>query len=114
MSTEKTRHIGAHSRVHRLSKPDGRTRETKRLKQITKDLIDHAGGAERVTATQRYLIAQTAADILRLEMFDCEVATGRVSDHAARTAYALRSSVRIALRELGLRAAVRIGGAAAA
>ena len=74
MSTEKTRHIGAHSRVHRLSKPDGRTREAKRLKQITKDLIDHAGGAERVTATQRYLIAQTAADILRLEMFDCEVA----------------------------------------
>jgi uncharacterized protein (UPF0371 family) len=105
MSTEKTRHIGAHSRANRLSKPDGRTREARRLKTITENLLNHAGGAERVTATARYLIERTAIDIVRLELLDGEMTTGRVSNPSARTAHALRNSVRLALRELGLRSA---------
>src|SRR5947207_12854550 len=95
MSTEeRTRHIGPHSRIHRLSKPDGRTREAKRLKAITQDLLAHVGGAGHVSAPQRYLIERTAIDILRLELLDGDMATGRVSDHSARIAHALRNSVR--------------------
>jgi hypothetical protein len=100
MNTQKTRDIGAHSRPHRLAKLDGRTREAKRLREITRDLTNHVGGAAQVSAAQRYLIQRTAIDILRLELLDADMATGRISDHSARIAHALRNSVRLALRDL--------------
>jgi hypothetical protein len=70
------------------------------LREITRDLTDHVGGAERANAAQRYLIARTAIDILRLELLDAEMAAGTVSNHDARVGHALRNTVRLALREL--------------
>jgi hypothetical protein len=94
--------IGGASRPNRLAKLDGRTREAKRLRQISRELTDHCGGADRVTAAQRYLIERTAIDILRLELLDNEMTMGTVSAHDARVAHALRNTVRLALRDLGL------------
>jgi hypothetical protein len=84
-----------------LAKLDGRTREARRLRQIERDLTENAGGPDRVSAPQRYLIQRTAIDILRLELLDNEMALGTVSAHDGRVAHALRNSVRLALRDLG-------------
>jgi hypothetical protein len=70
------------------------------LRQITRELSAHIGG--QPSAPQRYLIERTAVDIVRLELFDAEMAAGTISDHDARVAHALRNSVRLSLRELGL------------
>jgi len=91
--------MGGSSRSNRLRKLDGRTREAKRLRAITTDLIGHVG-PDRVTMPQRILIERTAVDLLRLELLDAEMAAGTFSDHDGRVAHALRNSVRLALREL--------------
>jgi hypothetical protein len=78
------------------------------LREIIGELTDHCGGAERVSAAQKYLIERTAIDILRLEALDVEMAAGTVSSHDARVAHALRGTVRLALRDLhahGMKAA---------
>jgi hypothetical protein len=93
--------LGAHSRRLASGKLDGRTRVARRLRAITAELTDHLGGPDRVTAPQRYLIERVAIDIVRLEALDAEMATGRISEHDARIAHALRNSVRLALREIG-------------
>jgi hypothetical protein len=72
------------------------------LRAITSDLVNHVGGPDRVTVPQRILIERTAVDLLRLELLDAEMAAGTFSDHDGRIAHALRDSVRLALRELGL------------
>lgn len=104
-AVQKGRNIGGASRPHRLAKLDGRTREARRLRQINRELTDHVGGSDRVSAAQKYLIARTAIDILRLELLDAEMAAGTVSNHDARVAHALRNTVRLALRALGMKAA---------
>jgi hypothetical protein len=86
-----------------LAKLDGRTKESRRLRQIEHELTENAGGANRVSAPQRYLIERVAIDILRLELLDAEMVAGTLSAHDGRVAHALRNSVRLALRELGMR-----------
>ena len=81
---------------------DGRTRAARRLRAITQELTEHVGGPDRVSAAQRYLIERTAIDILRLELLDGEMARGMISNHNGRVAHALRNTVRLALRELGM------------
>ena len=92
--------IGPHSRPHRLRKLDGRGREARFLRRIEKELAGHLGG--QVSVPQRILIERLAVDLLRLEMMDGKVAAGTLTDYDGRTAHALRSSVRLALRDLGL------------
>ena len=57
----------------------------------------------RSARRKRFLIQRTAIDILRLELLDVDMATGHITDHAARVAHALRNTVRLALRDLGLK-----------
>jgi hypothetical protein len=73
------------------------------LRAITEELTAHVGGPGQVSAPQRYLIQRTAIDILRLELLDHEMQAGTVSAHDARVAHALRNSVRLSLRDLGMR-----------
>lgn len=75
------------------------------MRQIESDLIGHLGGAERVSVAQRLLVERVAIDLMRLELLDAKMAAGEISDHDARIAHALRNSVRLALRDLGLKAA---------
>jgi hypothetical protein len=89
-------------RPNRLRKLDGRTREARRLREITRELVEHCGGAERVGAAQRFLIERTAVDLLRLELLDIKMTSG-MSEHDGRIAHALRNAVRLSLRELGMK-----------
>jgi hypothetical protein len=99
---KKTTAMAGIIRPERLAKLDGRTREARRLRAITADLTEHCGGAGRVSAAQRYLIQRTAVDLLRLELLDVQMATGTLSEHTGKIAHALRSSVRLSLRQLGM------------
>jgi hypothetical protein len=93
------------SRPNRLKALDGRTREARRLRIITDELTTHAGGADRINVAQKYLIQRTAIDILRLELLDHKMTMGEISEHDGRVAHALRGSVRLALRQLGMQPA---------
>ena len=53
--------------------------------------------------TQKLLIHRTARLLLRLEVFDEKITSAEMTAHDARTYNALQNSVRIALRELGLK-----------
>jgi hypothetical protein len=96
--------IGATSRRDRLRKVDGRTRIGRRLRQIERDLSAHVGG--QPSATQKILIDRLAADIVRRELYEAEIASGAdLSAHDGRVLHALQNSIRLGLRELGLRPA---------
>jgi hypothetical protein len=99
-AAKNTRRIGSESRTDRLRKLDGRTKVARRLRTITMDLVVHVGG--QPSAAQRYLIDRLAIDILRLELLDAKMAAGNFSEHDGRVAHALRNSMRLSLRELGL------------
>ena len=81
---------------------DGRSIVGRRLRSITRELTAHLGGPERVTVPQKLLIERLAVDIVRLELLDAEVIEGGISAHDARVMHALRGTVRLGLRDLGL------------
>jgi len=97
--------IGPHSSRVRLRKIDGRTGPGRYIREVQRELIDHCGGPDRVSVAQRLLIERTAVDLLRLKLIDADLADGTASDHLLRVAHALRNTVRLALRDLGLEAA---------
>jgi hypothetical protein len=92
-------------RPHRLSKIDGRSTVGRRLRAITRELIEHCGGAGQISAAQRYLVERVAIDLIRLELLDDKMAAGTISIGEGRIAHALRNSVRLALREIGMKPA---------
>jgi hypothetical protein len=87
---------------HRLRRLDGRTKEAKFLKAHKVELIQHLGGPNKVTPPQRYLIERVAADLFLLELYDEKIAAGNMTELDGRNMHALRNSVRLALKELGL------------
>jgi hypothetical protein len=99
--------IGPTSRRHRLRKIDGRTGPGRYVRQVTRELIQHCGGPDRISVAQRLLCERTAIDLLRLKLIDADLADGIASDHVLRVAHALRNTVRLALRDLGLSAAAQ-------
>jgi hypothetical protein len=80
---------------------DGRSKEGRYLRAVEADLTDHAGGA--LTTTQKILVHRCARLMLRLEIFDEKLTTGEMTGHDARTYNALQNSLRLALRDLGLK-----------
>jgi hypothetical protein len=91
-----------------LRKLDKRTRESKYLRQIESDLYAHLGGRERASAPQKLLLERTAADLLRLRLYDDRILAGEeLSDHEGRIIGALRNSVRLSLKALGLEGSAR-------
>lgn len=66
-------------------------------------LVAHVGG--KPSATQVLLIRRTARDMLTLELLDAKLTSGTVTDHDVRTHGGISNRVRLALRELGLKAA---------
>jgi len=102
--------VGPLSPRYRLRRLDGRTREAKVLRETEAQLFAHVGGRDRATAPQRYLIERVAADLLRLSLYDVKLADGTASDHDLRVQHALRNSVRLALRDLGLESPTAAAG----
>jgi len=84
-----------------LGRPDGRTREARYLRDVEAAMVEHIG---EPSFTQRVLITRAARAMLRLAQFDDQMATGKeLSDHSGRVYGALNNTLRLALRELGLK-----------
>lgn len=96
--------VGPTSPRHRLRKLDRRTREGRFLARTEAALLDHAsrGGIEQVSMPKRIIAGRVAADLLRLELLDQKMLDGAASDHDLRIGHALRNSVRLDLKALGL------------
>ena len=95
-----TPQIGSHSSRARLRSIDGRTSAGKYVRGIQRALIAECGGEGSVSAAQRLLIERTSIDLLRLRLMDHDLASGKISDHLAKVAHALRGTVRLSLRDL--------------
>jgi hypothetical protein len=80
---------------------DGRSREGKFLRKCEAELIAHVGGAP--SFTQRLLIRRAARAMLKLELFDAKMTADTWTDHDARTFGGLSNSLRLMLRELGMK-----------
>jgi hypothetical protein len=97
--------LGPHSRPHMLAKLDQRTRESRLLAAVRRDLTAHVGG--RPSATQRALIERCARLSLYIEAMDRDsMASGTMSERNSRSYLAWSNSLRLALRDLGKAAAV--------
>lgn len=96
--------IGPHSRPDALCKLDGRTKEARLLKSITRELVTHVGG--RPTAVQSALINQLSQLRLRLALMDAAFAgSGEQTEHDSRTYLAWANTFSRGLHRLGVKAA---------
>ena len=80
---------------------DGRSREGKFLRKCEAELVAQVGG--QPSFAQRLLIRRIARAMLKLEMFDAKMVGGSWTDHDARTFGGISNSLRLMLRELGLK-----------
>ncbi len=83
---------------------DGRSREGRYLRHCEVELTKHVGG--NPSFVQKVLITRAARAMLRLQLLDEKMEAGSWTDHDARTFGGLSNSLRLMLRELGLKAAV--------
>jgi hypothetical protein len=85
-------------------KLDGRTKESRLLEDVRRDLVRHVGN--KPSATQRQLIERACQLTLRVALMDQAFAeTGEMSDHTSRVYLAWSNSLSRTLRELGLKGA---------
>ena len=82
---------------------DGRSREGKFLRRIEAELTAQVGGSP--SFGQKLLIRRISRATLRLEAFDAKLDAGSWTSHDARTYGGLSNSLRLMLKELGLKAA---------
>jgi hypothetical protein len=81
---------------------DGRSREGRFLRRVEAELLAGVGGEP--TFAQSLLIRRAARSMLQLELLDEKMAAGDWTAHDARTQGGLNNAVRLALKELGLKA----------
>src|SRR5271165_5272664 len=86
-----------------VARHDGRSREGRYLRHCEVELTKHVGG--NPSFVQKILITRAARAMLRLQLLDEKMADGSWSDHDARTFGGLSNSLRLTLRELGVKAA---------
>jgi hypothetical protein len=87
-----------------LAKVDGRTRESRLMAAARAELTRHVGG--QPNSVQRTLIERAARLQLYIGVMDREtLETGTMSERASRQYLAWTNSLRLTLRELGVRAA---------
>jgi hypothetical protein len=84
-------------------KIDARTREGRFLRHTEAELVKHVGGAP--SFIQKVLITRASRAMLRLQLLDEKLSNGGLSDHDGRIYGALGNSLRLTLRELGMKAA---------
>jgi hypothetical protein len=96
--------IGPYSRPHMLAKIDGRTKESRLIAAARDELTRHVGGSP--SHVQRVLIERAARLMLYIEIMDREtLEAGTMSERNSRQYLAWSNSLRLTLRELGLKAA---------
>jgi hypothetical protein len=82
---------------------DGRTLQGKFARKLESELVNHVGG--KPTFPQTLLIRRIVRGTWQLEQLDAKMASGRWTDHDSRTYGGLSNSLRLALRELGMKPA---------
>jgi hypothetical protein len=105
-SPPKTPRVGAYSRsIARgsLGDLDGRSREGRFLRHAERGLIAQIGGEP--SFAQTLLVRRIARTMLQLDLLDEKFASGAWNDHDSRTQGGLANSLRLSLRELGLKSA---------
>jgi hypothetical protein len=96
--------IGPYSRPHRLAKIDGRTKESRLMAAARDELTRHVGGSP--SHVQRVLIERAARLMLYIEIMDREtLEAGTMSERNSRQYLAWTNSLRLTLRDLGVKAA---------
>jgi hypothetical protein len=96
--------IGPYSRPHMLAKIDGRTKESRLMAAARAELTRHVGGSP--SHVQRVLIERAARLMLYVEIMDREtLEAGTMSERNSRQYLAWSNSLRLTLRELGVKAA---------
>lgn len=99
---EKVRRLGPYSKPAVLAKLDQRTREARILHDTREALTEHIG--ENPSATARALIDRAAWLSLRVAQMDAKMAAGNAfTDHDHRHYLAWSNSLRLILRDLGLK-----------
>jgi hypothetical protein len=102
---EKVRRLGPYSKPAVLAKLDQRTREARILHDTREALTEHIGG--NPSATERALIDRAAWLTLRVAQLDAKMAAGNTfTDHDHRHYLAWSNSLRLILRDLGLKGTV--------
>jgi hypothetical protein len=98
--------LGPHSRVLRRGvlgdAIDGRSKEGRFLRHCEAGLLAQLGGEP--SFAQRLLIRRVSRAVLRLDFLDEKMASGTLTDHDAKAFSALSNTVRLCLRELGIKA----------
>lgn len=80
---------------------DGRSTEGKFLRRIERELVTQVGGEP--SFAQSLLIRRAARSMLQLELMDEKMASGNWTAFDARTQGGLNNTVRLCLRELGVK-----------
>jgi hypothetical protein len=80
---------------------DGRSREGRYLRRVESELSKHVGG--KPNFPQKLLIRRAARAMLRLELMDLKMATGDWTEQDGRVFGGLNNSLRLCLRELGVK-----------
>jgi hypothetical protein len=97
-------HLGPHSRPHMLAKIDRRTKQSRLMQAARDELIAHVGG--QPSSVQRTLIERAARLQLYLEVMDREtLEAGTMTERNSKQYLAWCNSLRLCLRELGVKAA---------
>src|SRR5271163_177313 len=86
-----------------IGKINGRSAPGRFLRRIERELIAQIGGEP--SFGQRLLIRRVTRAMLQLELLDEKFTTGDWTPHDSRTQGGLSNSVRLALKELGLKSA---------
>ena len=92
--------LGPHSRPHRFTSPDRRTREARAMEKLRAELIAHVGGAPSVA--QRLLIERAVGIGLRIALLDRKLGDAlQLTDTDSKAYLGLSNAMQRTLRELG-------------
>lgn len=95
--------LGTRSSHEALATFDGRSRQSRLLRETVRELTAHVGGSP--TVTQQLIIDRVAQIRLQLMLHDEKIAAGEATDYDGKVYGALHNHYRLLLRELGIKGA---------
>jgi hypothetical protein len=96
--------VSPYSRPSTLAKLDGRTRESRLMREVRAELVAHVGG--NPSATQRVLIERAVQLNLQIALLDAKQASGGYTEHDARAYLAWTNTLTRLMRQLGMKGAI--------
>src|SRR2546430_782475 len=109
MAGNRNSKLEPYSKAIMLARVDGRTREGHVVARMRRELFEHLGGEENLSATQKALVERAALLQLRCAKLDEKLLGGEFTEHDSRTYLAWVNSLRHCLTALGMRPAAELG-----